>query len=102
MLKVCLLENRELRGLEQGAVDKLLVGIFVFSKEEGKENLSFNQVLDTSTLLTNSRKCHMYTFVKISIYQPMAISPYTFLTYWIDIISWLLFFFNDDSPTSEQ
>ena len=44
----------------------------------------------------------MYTFIKISLYQPMAISPCIFLTYWIDIISWPLFFINDDSSISEQ
>ena len=44
----------------------------------------------------------MYTFIKISIYQPMAISPCIFLTYWIDIISRSLFFVDDDSSTSEQ
>jgi hypothetical protein len=51
----CLLENRELdtRGLEQGAVDKLLVGIFVFHGEKDKENLPFNLAVDISTLLTN-------------------------------------------------
>jgi hypothetical protein len=32
-------------------------------------------------------KCHMYTFLKITIYQPMAISPFIFLTNWIDIIT---------------
>jgi hypothetical protein len=49
------LENREsrTRGLEQGAVDKLLVGIFVFHGEKDKENLSFNFAVDISTLLTN-------------------------------------------------
>ena len=52
------LENRErvvrARGLERGAVDKLLVGIFVFHGEKDKENLPFNLAVDTSiTLLTN-------------------------------------------------
>ena len=49
------LENREsrTRGLERGAVDKLLVGIFVFHGEKDKENLSFNLAVDISTLLTN-------------------------------------------------
>ncbi len=104
MVVICITQKTErcTRGLERGAVDKLLVGIFVFSKEEDKKNLSFNQFVDTSTLLTNSRKCHMYTFIRISIYQSMAFSPFIFLTNWIDIISWPLFFVNDDSSTSEQ
>ena len=41
------------RGLEQGAVDKLLVGIFVFHGEKDKENLPFNLAVDISTLLPN-------------------------------------------------
>ncbi len=36
------------------------------------------------------------------IYQPMAISPYIFLTNWIDLITSTLFFVSDDSSTSEQ
>ncbi len=49
------LENREsrTRGLERGAVDKLLVGIFVFHGEKDKENLSFNLAVGISALLTN-------------------------------------------------
>ena len=32
----------------------------------------------------------------------MAISPFLFLTNWIDLITCTLFFVNDDSSTSEQ
>jgi hypothetical protein len=44
---------RKPKVLNEVQLIKLLVGIFIFHGEKGKENLPFNLAVDTSTLLTN-------------------------------------------------